>query len=636
MRRSTRTKEKLAAEDDANASRSACPSKTRRIMKSTAAEEPLATILKTRRGRRAQFFKSQLADVPLEIYLEIFSYLRPVDLLRLARTTKHFRSFLMSRSVLSLWERARSYVDPLPNMFPLTSEPAIVDFMFEKGCNYCTSDEKSQVITMTMRACQKCMIRLHVSESELLANSKTTGLIKFIQARRFVAFITPKIVLEEGQQCRKYILPEMERLGQEYDALNGAYSAIYAWESKKYHEGGQYNLLRKRAEVWWVEQESKTMEDLVAHRLSEVNRRFARLGWDEELRQIPLHLITDHRLVKKSEKLTEKAWERMEHVLVDILQKHKDQRLLSERFNSVLNILSNALKCYLISSSTSIAPDYASFAIMEDCKRILDATPLDQPLSEDSLSPVLTRLPEIIDQWRTVNEAKCLEMLRQATDADTGEEDLYLATTVFQCLACKQPVMYPKALVHQCEQLLRRRTSCPQIVVRFPWLQPPNLFEFHQRASDAARAVVVACGLDPKVTTYAQMNALHPLLECFGRHDFGRLVLRWQQALAHAPNHSSTPQFVLLEGKDKDTAEYIEGEHSAIWRDIYNEGLNRFRCSLCGEICEASLLGHHRATRHPSYTEQEHAQKLVYVTDNPLPDVFISLPGIRRRARPRE
>ncbi|KAK0470525.1 hypothetical protein IW261DRAFT_1597829 [Armillaria novae-zelandiae] len=636
MRRSTRTKEKLAAEDDANASGSTRPSKTRKIMKPTAAEEPLATILKTRRGRRAQFFKSQLADVPLEIYLEIFSYLRPVDLLRLARTTKHFRGFLMSRSVLSLWARARSYVDPLPNMLPLTSEPAIVDFMFEKGCNYCASDEKSQVFTTSMRACQKCMLRLHVPESELLVNSKTTGLIKFILARHSVSFITPRLVLEEGKQRCKYFLPEMERLGQEYDALNGNYGAIYDWEREKYHEGGQYNSLLDRAKVWWVEQESKAMEDLVADRLAEVNRRLARLGWGEELRQIPLHLITDHNLVKKSEKLTEKAWARMEHVLVDILQKHKDQRLLSERFNSVQNILSNALQRYLISSSTSIAPDYVSLAILEDCKRILDTTPLDQPLGEDSFSTVVTRLPEIIDEWRTVNEDECLEMLRQATDTDVGKEDLYLATTIFQCLACKQPVMYPKVLVHQCEQLSGQRTSCPRKVDGFPWLKPSNLFKFHRRGSDAARAVVVACGLDPNVTTYAQMNALHPLLECLGRHDFGRLVLRWQQALAHAPNHSSTPQFVLLEGTDKDMAEHIEGEHSAIWQDVYNEGLNRFCCLLCGEICEASLLGHHRATRHPSFTVQEHAEKLVHVADNPLPDVFISLPGIRRRARPRE
>ncbi|KAK0192870.1 hypothetical protein F5146DRAFT_1041817 [Armillaria mellea] len=639
MRRSTRTKEKSAAGGDTNASGSATqprPKTTRRITKLAATDEPLATISKTRRGRRAEFFKSQLADVPLEIYLEIFSYLRPVDLLRLARTTKHFRSFLMSRSVLSLWQRARSYVDPLPNMFPLTSEPAIADFMFEKGCNYCASDEKSPVTTTTMRACQKCILRLHVSEAELLANSKTTGLIKLIQAEHSVSFITPRLVLEEGEHRRKYFLPEMERLGQEHDAFDGDYRAIYDWQREKYDESSQYSWLLRRAKAWWVQQESKAKDDLVADRLAEVNRRLARLGWGEELRKIPSHLITDHKLVKKSEKLTEKAWARMEHVLVDILQKHKDQRLLSERFYTVRNTLLDALKRYLVSTSTSLAPDYVSLATMDDCKRILDATPLDQPLSEESFFPVLSRLPEIVDEWRTANKAKCLEMLRQAIGADAGEEDLYLATTVFQCPACKQPVMYPKVLVHQCEQLLRQRTFRPQKVDGFPWLRHPYLFKFHQRASDAARAVVVTCGLDPKVTTYTRMNTLHPLLECLGRHDFGRLVVRWQQALAHAPNHSSTPQFVLLDGKDKDTAEHVEGEHGAIWQDIYNEGLNRFRCLPCGEICEASLLGHHLVIRHPGFTEQELARKLVHVTDNPLPDAFISLPGVGRRPRARE
>ncbi|PBK68885.1 hypothetical protein ARMSODRAFT_199285 [Armillaria solidipes] len=639
MRRSTRTKEKSAARDDANASVStpqSRPHKTRRIMKSAAADDPLA-IPKTRRGRRAQFFKSQLADVPLEIYLEIFSYLCPVDLLRLARTTKHFRSFLMSRSVLSLWERARSYVDPLPDMSPLMSEPAIIDFMFEKGCNYCASEEKSRVMTMTTtRACQKCILRLYVSESELLVNSKTAGLYKFIQAEHSVSFITPRQVVEEGKLRHVYFLPTMERLGQEYDALNGDKLAISVWKEEKYAELNRYNWLLGRAEVWWVKQESKAMGDLVADRLAEVNRRLARLGWGEELRKLPSHLITDHKLVKKSEKLTEKAWARMEHVLVDILQKHKDKRLLSDRFNTVRNVLSNALKRHLISTLTSFAPDYVSLATMEDCKRILEATPLDQPLSEDSFFPVLTRLPEIVDEWRAGNEAKCLAMLRQATDADAGKEDLYLATTVFQCLVCKQPIMYPEVLVHQCERLLVQRTSCPQKVDGLPWFKPSNLFKFYQRASDAARAVIVTCGLDPKVTTYVQMNALHPLLECLGRHDFGRLVLRWQQALAHAPNHSSTPQFALLEGKDKDMAEHIEGTDNAIWQNIYNDGLNRFRCLLCSEIREASLLGHHLAYSHPSFTEQEFAQKLVHVTDNPLPDVFISLPGIRRRARPRE
>ncbi|KAK0203523.1 hypothetical protein DFS33DRAFT_809378 [Desarmillaria ectypa] len=616
MRRSTRNKEKPTTSDDANAptSAQACLRYTRRTRNPAAVEESLA-IFKTRRGRRAQFFKSQLADVPLEIYLEIFSYLDPVDLLRLARTTKHFRSFLMSRSVLSLWKRARSYVAPLPDIFPLTSE--IIDFMFEKGCNYCASDENSCMITMpTTRACKKCVLRLHASESELLANSKTSGLYKLIQAQHSIYFIEPRLVLEK-----------------EYDTLNGDQPAIFVWMREKREELNSYRWLIERARAWWNKQELKAKDDVVANRLAEVNRRLATLGWGEELARLPSHRIADHKLVKKSERLTEKAWARIEPVLVDILQKHKGKRLLSDRFNEVRNILSSALKCHLISTSTSFAPDYVSLAAMEDCKRILDATPLDQMLTEDSFSPVLTRLAEIVDEWRTTKESECLAMLRQATNTDA---DLYLATTVFQCLACKQPVMYPKVLAHQCEQLSRQRFSCPQNIGELPWLKSQKLFRFHKRASGVSRAIVITCDLDPRVTTYVHMNTLHPLLECFGRHDFGRLVLRWQQALVHAPNHSSTPQFALLEGKDKNAAESIEGIDGVIWQDIYNEGFNRFRCSLCSEICEASILGHHLENCHPSFTEQEFARKLAHVTNCPLPDAFISLLGSRRRPRTHE
>lgn len=88
------------------------------------------------------------------------------------------------------------------------------------------------------------------------------------------------------------------------------------------------------------------------------------------------------------------------------------------------------------------------------------------------------------------------------------------------------------------------------------------------------------------------MNTLHLFFECLGRHDFGRLVLRWQQGLVHRLDHSSTPEFALLEGRDKETA---EGNDIARWQQIYNEGLNCFRCSDCDEICEASMLGQHLA-----------------------------------------
>lgn len=74
---------------------------------------------------------------------------------------------------------------------------------------------------------------------------------------------------------------------------------------------------------------------------------------------------------------------------------------------------------------------------MEDCKRILDTTPLDQVLTEESFSSVFTRLSNIVHEWHTAKQAECLTMLRRATRTAVDEEDLYLATTVFQCLACE-------------------------------------------------------------------------------------------------------------------------------------------------------------------------------------------------------
>ncbi len=102
----------------------------------------------------------------------------------------------------------------------------------------------------------------YVSESELLVNGKTAGLYKFIQAKHSVSFITPKLVVEEGtffvvhamnilrfyvvqgELHRTYFLPTMERLGQEYDALNGDKLAISVWKEEKYAELNRYDWVR--------------------------------------------------------------------------------------------------------------------------------------------------------------------------------------------------------------------------------------------------------------------------------------------------------------------------------------------------------------------------------------------------------
>ena len=62
--------------------------------------------------------------------------MHPRDLLSLARTTKNFRAFLMSRktSVLS-WKASRANVEGLPDCPEFLSEPAYANLAFSAVCH---------------------------------------------------------------------------------------------------------------------------------------------------------------------------------------------------------------------------------------------------------------------------------------------------------------------------------------------------------------------------------------------------------------------------------------------------------------------------------------------------------------------
>lgn len=67
--------------------------------------------------------------------IQIFGHLLPLDVLRLARTTKQFRHMLMHRSSLSIWIAARKNVPDLPDCPPYLSEPQFANLVFDTHCH---------------------------------------------------------------------------------------------------------------------------------------------------------------------------------------------------------------------------------------------------------------------------------------------------------------------------------------------------------------------------------------------------------------------------------------------------------------------------------------------------------------------
>ncbi|KAF9525172.1 hypothetical protein CPB83DRAFT_860123 [Crepidotus variabilis] len=76
-----------------------------------------------------------LLELPMDILLEIFSYVYPTDLHTLARISKKVRNCLMNKKSKYIWRATFMNVDPpLPDTPEGMSEPAFAKMVFCEGC----------------------------------------------------------------------------------------------------------------------------------------------------------------------------------------------------------------------------------------------------------------------------------------------------------------------------------------------------------------------------------------------------------------------------------------------------------------------------------------------------------------------
>ncbi len=88
--------------------------------------------------------------------LQIFGHMHPRDLLNLARTTKDFRTFLMSRDASPFWKAARQQVDGLPECPEHLSEPAFANLVFFSHCH--VGADVSALLVVSWRVLTACAL----------------------------------------------------------------------------------------------------------------------------------------------------------------------------------------------------------------------------------------------------------------------------------------------------------------------------------------------------------------------------------------------------------------------------------------------------------------------------------------------
>jgi hypothetical protein len=236
------------------------------------------------------------------------------------------------------------------------------------------------------------------------------------------------------------------------------------------------------------------------------------------------------------------------------MEELKEKRLVAERLATLKkrqHLVRTLLKDYALERpADEVIPGPADVCSMDEFKTIIEDTPEDVEVSEQTFWPAMERLPQLIDEWRAAKDAELVRIINAAasdgsqskeSQSESDRAQLELATTIFQCTSCQRSISYPRILIHSCVHCLRdawRRPDDPtsklwQNLDDEPWNSGGDRVIIHKKGRPAARCVVMSCGLDPDTTTAQEMDNLDGRLSCLKcyKETLERWVMTWRTAV---------------------------------------------------------------------------------------------------------
>ncbi|KAI0367578.1 hypothetical protein BV20DRAFT_970341 [Pilatotrama ljubarskyi] len=417
-----------------------------------------------------------LPDLALEVQLEIYSYLESQDLLHLSQTCKKFRTFFLDRKLNErLWLQASNNLGTaaLPTRPPFMSEPAFIHLLYSPYCHSCGAANVRRLVEGCFtRLCSKCLSerrtvwfydaykhavevdeRLHMIFDHRILGKYFPGIAA--KSRRF------------GNAKYNRLLPkDMERVLDEFHALQKPVSdeTFYAYERRlrDYHsERMNYDHeIRK----WLDERERERLAVLEAakeRRFEEIVSRLRKSDWEKEIAFMSaadLRAMSDLPVVRQSSKLTDGAWQKVLVALEKFLGQVREARLDSER-RAALPLRCDALDKAITAHHVSLPrnalmdcrPRYIDFALMPECRSIMDVAPSQTVTAAD----FATVVPMLAMRWHAERQKELTDyILPHLGEVAPDVDPLQLAIATFECrqpgCAPVERMRYPYLLAHKC------------------------------------------------------------------------------------------------------------------------------------------------------------------------------------------
>ncbi|PBL00197.1 hypothetical protein ARMGADRAFT_1058334 [Armillaria gallica] len=300
------------------------PVKRTRTKKKLRTEEPKKAdsnsgqLLSNPRTRPRKGVFAKFAEIPLDVFFEIWKHLGPLELLHLNRTTKDLRAILLQRSSSFVWKSARENVNlpPLPDDL---TEPQYASLAFDNYCQCCFKSTKLVQWQFRLRYCRSC---LHWN------NDITTD------PRDLPSWIlqyVPRFILSTniGRRERRetfYHTPsvnELEELlchgrGNWFDRKDASHRRLV----------GHSNACEKWASDRAAEHADK-LQSLRIARADNVVERLTVLGWGKEIEaMVDESVLRRHKLVWQIKPLTDRIWSTIEPAMIELMESLKAARNL--------------------------------------------------------------------------------------------------------------------------------------------------------------------------------------------------------------------------------------------------------------------------------------------------------------------
>ncbi|KAJ3554746.1 hypothetical protein NM688_g2947 [Phlebia brevispora] len=277
-----------------------------------------------RRGRNDGKL-SQLMDMPVDVFLEIASHMKPLDLLQLSRVSQHFRRIFTSKSSRSLWISARKNVSHLPDPPAILSETKYAALLFEYRCFACGVGRSPKVDhALSVRFCGACWKANVVKGKTLLKqhrDANPTVLTLIPHEYHMYGGVDPKM----NGEWNTYYVPEFEAVLDHYLSLPEDQREEYI-EERRVHAQTMHE--HARAVYQWdvrvKEEQMKEDEKARQSRQKSIEEKLLAMGYTEEDFPPSWHPSWST-YVSQPRVLTPRIWKHIEPKLVEAIKQYREE-----------------------------------------------------------------------------------------------------------------------------------------------------------------------------------------------------------------------------------------------------------------------------------------------------------------------